>query len=141
VSLSRLNFLFDARGFGDLVLLAGDGTTVLDKYVARTGSISKGDALINPLPIDIYVIPEKTLPTNEAGMWIGDASQGWKARLWRQQPNGTRIATHLLIHPDGGMPGTLGCIGIQGSNAISLRHELDKLINMQGYIPMTVGKK
>jgi hypothetical protein len=140
MALSRLNFLFDSHGFGDLLLLAGDGVSVLDRYVARTGSIDIMGKLINPMPIDIYRIQEHTEPTSEDGMWILDKAQGWKARLFVLSA-GKWEGTHLLVHPDGGRPGTLGCIGLQGTNGLSLRHEIDALIDAQKYIPMTVGHK
>ena len=136
----RFSFYYDLYGNGDLILLSDNGLTILDQYTCRTGSRDRNGLLINPLPIAVYRIPNKTESTQEEGCYIGDPLMGWKARLWLYAEN-VWTSTHLLIHPDGGKPGTLGCIGIQGTNAIGLRHEIDNLVNVQKYIPMTVGRK
>ena len=140
MDLSRLQFLFNARGFGELLLLGPSGNTV-DRYISRTGSIDQNDQLVNALPVDIYRIQTHTETTTESSMWILDSTQGWKARMWKYE-NGVWVYTHLCIHPDGGKrpgDGTMGCIGLQGVNALSLRREIDNLIDSQKYIPMTVG--
>jgi hypothetical protein len=137
MNLSSLSFLYDPQGFGDLVLHVGD--RIADRLKCRTGSRDADGALVHALPIGNYALTDRSVATTEDGMYIGDAAQGWKIRLWLAHSDGTFEFTHFLIHPDGGLPGSLGCVGIQGSNAISFRHELDAAVRAQGVVQVTVG--
>jgi hypothetical protein len=137
--LSSLSFLYDSRGFGDLIL--SNGVTTADRYVCRTGSIDKSGKLINSMPIGNYAIKNITVSTPEEGMWIDTPENGWKAILWLVNDYGEMQATKLRIHPDGGLGGTLGCIGIQGTNAPALRKEIDAIIEEQEILAVTVGLK
>ncbi len=73
-----------------------------NSWPASSGPWGKGR-----LPDGIYLI-ERPVLTREKGM-IDNNDLGWKARLVPQFKT-ERFA--LLIHPDGGVAGTMGCIGI-----------------------------
>ncbi len=137
----RLEFNYNDRGFGDLRLL--DGDTLIDDYLCRTGSIDTEGKLKNALRTGEYMIVEPSVDTDEFGMYIHEGN-GWKIRLYRVLKDGGAKRTSLLIHPDGGKTagnGTRGCIGIQGTDAISFRHELDKAMEFYGKLPVKIGRR
>jgi hypothetical protein len=136
--MMRLEFFYNVRGFGELRLMEGD--MMIDSYLCRTGSIGHDGKLKNGLPVGDYVIIEPSVNTDELGMYIHKGA-GWKIRLYRVQKDGQLKRTRLLVHPDGNKPGTLGCIGIQGTDAISFRHELDGALKMFGRIPVIVKQE
>jgi len=132
----RLEFEYNARGFGNLRLL--DGDRVVDDLMCRTGSIDKSGQLVNPIGPDTWYILSESVDTNEIGMYIHEG-EGWKIRLYRRDVlSGEFQYTHYLIHPDGGLPGSKGCIVIQGSDALSFRHELDAAVRDYARIPVIV---
>lgn len=137
MDLSSLSFLYDEHGFGELVLCRG--FVVKDRLICRTGSRDESGALVNALPYGEYSLQDKSEDTTEIGMWIINPKSGWKIRLYKIMEDGGAQFTHYLIHPDGGLPGTRGCIGIQGCNAGSFRVELDTIIQEKGNILLTVG--
>jgi hypothetical protein len=65
---------------------------------------------------------------------------GWKVRLYKVV-DGEPVFTHYLIHPDGGLPGSKGCIVIQGTDAESFRVEIDKAIVKCGRVPVEVRRE
>lgn len=135
----KLEFFYNARGFGDLRLM-GETQYPVDSYSCRTGSIDKDLKLKNALPAGKYEIIEPSVKTDEIGMYIHNG-RGWKIRLYRVKKNGELKYTHYLIHPDGNKPGTGGCIGIQGTDAPALREELDRVLTQQGKIPVTIKRE
>jgi hypothetical protein len=135
--MKRLEFQYDARGRGDLTLYKDDKP--IDRYHCRTGSINKHGALVNALKIGDYWLTDASVDTAETAMSIAPGMNGWKIRLWLKDEKGKLVFTHLLIHPDGGAGGTLGCIGIEGTNAVSFRHELDAAVKEQGRVLVKVG--
>jgi len=135
--MKRLKFFYDSRGRGELELYKDD--KVIDRYHCRTGSIDKNGKLVNALPITTYCLSDKSIDTTEEAMSVVAGIAGWKIRLWRVSKGGQLEFTHLLIHPDGGKGGTLGCIGIEGTNAVSFRHELDAAVKEQERVPVEVG--
>ena len=112
---------------------------LLDSYLCRTGSVGTDGRLKNAITIGDYAIIKKSVFTDEVGMYIHSGG-GWKMRLYRVN-DGKCEFTRLLIHPDGNKPGTLGCLGIQGTDAPALRVELDKVLEEQGKIPVLVKRE
>lgn len=119
-------------GRGGLVLMCDD--KVVGTWLARTGSINIKGELVNALPIEIYILKTTHEDTTEPAMVID--GQAWKTRLYKADGS----FTHLLIHPDGGKGGTLGCIGIQ-SLSLELRDTLDKIIKEQKTVYLYTGTK
>lgn len=137
--MKQLQFLYDYRGFGDLQLL-DDDMVVIDDYESRTGSRDRAGKLRNAIdPNHEWAIIEPSADTVEDGMWVRSSENGWKIRLFRKGNAGWEY-THYLIHPDGGKGGTLGCIGILGTDALSFRHELDDILKEQGIINVSIHK-
>jgi len=131
----RLEFTYDYRGFGDLVLYEDE--TRKDALLCRTGSVGHGGELKNAIPPGDWLILYKSVATEEPGMSVHTPKDGWKIRLYKKEG---RERTRYLIHPDGGLGGTLGCIGIQGTNAQGFRCEHDSLLGVQKEIPVEVKK-
>jgi hypothetical protein len=134
-----LEFKHDYRGFGDLVLRSDEH--MIDSYHCRSGSISRNGTLKNAIESGDWFLADLSVDTDEPGMSAISGMSGWKIRLWRIDESGQLVFTHYLIHPDGGKPGSLGCIVIQGSNALSFRHELDNAVREQGRVAVKVGVK
>ena len=132
-----LKFEYDYRGFGDLILANGGDT--VDNLLCRTGSIRTDGALQNAIKPGTWYLKDLPVDTSEPGMSVHVATDGWKCRLFRKKGNGYE-RTRYLIHPDGGLPGTLGCIGIQGTNAQSFRFELDNAIKEMKIVPVEIKK-
>jgi len=124
----RITFDYNAKGFGDLVLRYKDD--ILGVWFARTGSIAKKGSgfylknAIDPKTWYLCRTPEVPHHTEEHRMFIKDMpGHAWKWRLWRYPvPQDHEITSGYLIHPDGGVPGTLGCIGIQKDNGMGIYH-------------------
>jgi hypothetical protein len=118
-------FSYDRRGFGDLTLMRVEHQDVIEsstelwRGAARTGSIDKTGKLVNALPVENWMGMEPPVKTTERAMWIDKPENGWKYRLYRNV-KGVWTWTRYLIHPDGNLPGTEGCIGILGQNALEL---------------------
>lgn len=131
----RLQFHYDARGYGILRLIDG---CVGWEGCSRTGSIDKTGALVNAIPSGEWLIRARTAQTTEAAMWITDPARGWKVRLHRKAGEDWK-STSFLIHPDGGKPGTAGCIGIQESDAPELRDMIDHVLTQQATISVYIS--
>ena len=87
---------------GDLVFV-NDGVDILS-FPANSGGWGKG-----PLPYGVYdcAVP-RALPSSAPSGFMGDKFK-WIMGI------SPKFKTHrfdLAIHPDGGYPGTLGCVGI-----------------------------
>jgi len=80
----------------------------------------------NPLPIGWYYLTgEETPAASESNSMTDTCGNKYKFRLHPQFPTSS---TGLLIHPDGGEPGTEGCIGVQGCTK-SLRDFINFYLN------------
>lgn len=129
----RLDYEYNRRGFGELRLM--DSDSVVDQYTARTGSIRRDGKLVNAIPPDTWEILEMPVATTEVGMWIAGPHHGWKVRLYRHGKY-----TRYLIHPDGGLPGSKGCIAIQGTDAVGFCLELADVVGRQSKISVNITK-
>ena len=128
-----LEFQPDARGFGRLVM--HNDSLMIHDYPARTGYISARGSLINAISSGVWTGRTPPVMTIERAMWIAGPDHGWKYRLW--DPRGRW--THFLIHPDGNLPGSDGCIVIQGTDAPELFQTLTKIYTLQKIIPVFIG--
>lgn len=127
-----MTFHYSRRGIGDLQLRKSGE---IDRYwTARTGSINASGELINAIEPGVWKILEMTTYTDEAAMIVDGI--GWKARLYT--PDGEY--SHYLIHPDGGKPGTAGCIGLIGTNAMPLKELIDCILITQPQILVDVAR-
>lgn len=131
----HMDFIYDRRGFGMLRLHDGG---VEWEGMARTGSIDRTGRLVNALEPGEWLIRARTVPTRESAMWVVDPERGWKVRLHTLVNETHWTATGYLIHPDGGLPGTKGCIGLQGTDAPELRDKLDEILQHQATISVYV---
>lgn len=128
----RIEFHYNYRGYGVLRLCNG---SVQWEGLARTGSINDHGELVNALECREWLIRARPVHTREMAMWVDAPDNGWKVRLYK----GTR-PTSYLIHPDGGKGGTLGCIGIQGTDALELRDMIDSVLDQQATISVFVTR-
>ena len=128
--MHSLNFKYNHYGHGHLELLQ-DGE-VLRYWEARTGSIKPNGELVNAIPVGVWTGIEQPVDTAESAMVVQGI--GWKFRLWT--PEGKW--SHYLIHPDGGLPGSAGCIVLVGTVGIPLRERLKAIIKEQKSINVTV---
>lgn len=131
-----LTFSYNREGRGYLRLLNGD---VVDlQHYCRTGSINTAGKLVNALRPDVWYIIDAPVSTTEPPMVITKGN-GWKIRLWLRLGSSTRYErTRYLIHPDGNLPGTEGCIGCIKTDALDLRKALERIQKEQRVIPVTV---
>lgn len=127
-----LKFDYDRRGHGDLVLLKDNEP--VRSWPCRTGSISPKLKLVNAIDPTEWQILAPSEWTTESAMCID--GKGWKIRLWTADGH----YTHYLIHPDGGLGGTKGCLGIIGTLAIPLKELLDEALTKQHNIPVHISK-
>jgi hypothetical protein len=85
------------------------------------------------LPPGTYTVTNGRLRSDNSTMMVGgfgysfDLSDAFDPRVRAQR-------TLLRIHPDGGGPGTIGCIGIQGDRAVQEKfyQDLKNLLNANG---------
>jgi hypothetical protein len=75
-----------------------------------------------------------TEATKEEAMFIPPSKIGWKCRLY----NDKKEYTHYLIHPDGGKPGSMGCI-VLPDMAANLQTILEKLMSVYSEIKVCVA--
>jgi len=125
ISRFRLSFEYNVEGFGDLILYYNND--VMGVWLTRTGSRDSRGILQNAIePAVWYIVsdPENPVPSEYDRMFVsGQQGIGWKWRLWPYPVHRDHDPiSHFLIHPDGNLPGTLGCLGIQNSNAMGLYH-------------------
>jgi len=131
----QINFEYNEKGFGNLELCSGG--TVEISYRSRTGSIGSDGKLKNAMPAGEHWIRTESVDTVEIGMVI-TPGKGWKIRLWQKLSDTKYGYRGLLIHPDGNLPGTLGCIGIIKKDALDLRKRLDEIL-LNGKISIIVS--
>lgn len=128
-----LKFDYDRKGRGDLVLLKDN--ELIRSWPCRTGSINQKLELVNALEPTEWQILAPSEWTTESAMCVD--GKGWKIRLYTADGR----FTHYLLHPDGGLGGTKGCIGIIGTVAIPLKELLDEILLSQISIKVSVTKK
>ncbi|MEJ2392880.1 MAG: RHS repeat-associated core domain-containing protein [Gammaproteobacteria bacterium] len=102
-----------------------------NSWHAVSGPYHKG-----PLPTGWYYMTgeEKPVPSEKDSM-TDTCGASYKFRL---HPQFKTDRSGLLIHPDGGVPGTSGCIGAKGCTK-SLRDFIDKMINRPAFGRGAVG--
>jgi hypothetical protein len=132
----RIEFNMDGRGFGLLRLFNGD--IIEQEYNARSGSIDNSGRLCNAIQPYPWAIIEPPVATDEQGMVITSGS-GWKVRLWLAD-SGAWMRTHTLLHPDGGLGGTAGCIGLIRNDGTVLKDTLARILKEQSEIFVTINK-
>jgi hypothetical protein len=121
-----VEFQYNSTGRGDLTLR--EGNLVALSLPSRTGSIDVDGDLINPIKSGIWSIRDKSVYTTESGMsWNG--LPGRKIRLYTPKGNWS----HYLIHPDGGMPGSLGCV-VFSDEGTNFFNDIDKILDRQKII-------
>jgi len=99
-------------------------------WPARSGPYGQG-----PLPQGWYhVRPEQTPVPSEKESMTDTCDNAYKFRL---NPQFETNRSGLLIHPDGGVPGTAGCIGAQGCTS-SLRQFLNSVLPGGGGLNLKV---
>lgn len=128
----KLTFPYNEKGHGDLSIIQYG--TVVRSWTARTGSINGAGELINAIEPGTWSIKDPPVTTNEKAMLIEGI--GWKARLYT--PSG--CFSHYLIHPDGGLPGSLGCIAIIGTPAVPLLERIAQYLREQETIPVEITR-
>jgi hypothetical protein len=87
-------------------------------WVARSGPFGNG-----ALPSGTYTIGSTSAIDSGPGnaSFRDPAGNAWWTPL---TPNFATTRTSIGIHPDGGTPGTEGCIGVRGNNTTSARRAL-----------------
>jgi hypothetical protein len=135
--MKHLEFRFDNRGYGQTVIWYDEKQ--VDSIDCRSGSINKQGVLHDCIDAGEYWLVDDSVDTEEENMSAVSGALGWKKRLWLKKPDGAFEFTHLLFHPI--MHGTLGCIGIIGTNALWFRIALDELTSQQGPTLVKVGAK
>ncbi len=92
---------------------------------STTWPARSGSSHLQPLPQGwYYVNPEQTPVREEKTSMTDTCGNAYKFRLL---PQFETNRSGLLIHPDGGKPGTAGCIGAQGCTS-SLRQFLESVL-------------
>lgn len=92
---------------------------------STTWPARSGSSHLQPLPQGWYhVKPEQTPVPQEKASMTDTCGNAYKFRL---SPQFETNRSGLLIHPDGGKPGTAGCIGAQGCTS-SLRQFLESVL-------------
>jgi hypothetical protein len=105
---STLRFVYDKLGYGSLVLTRDN--EVLGQWEARSGYLdTEGNLQRCILPGTWYIL-FRPVWTNEEPM-CRTPGLGWKVQLWQAAEDLRRFDYNgFLIHPDGGKPGSFGCI-------------------------------
>jgi hypothetical protein len=110
--------------------------TVVCESAARTGSVDASGELVKWIHPGEWWILQPSQDTKENAMVIGNI--GWKIRLWEKEGPRYRF-THYLIHPDGGLPGSLGCI-VTPTLCLELRETIDTILkDHQNKIPLIIN--
>jgi hypothetical protein len=116
-------FAYGSRGYGELILR--DKGNMIYQWWARSGSTNQAGQLVNVIsPQEWYLCsgPETPVASEAWVMTVhGKLGSPWKQRLWPIPTySGHEPISRFLIHPDGGKPGTAGCIGLQNTNGMEL---------------------
>lgn len=121
------SFHYDKRGYGYLEMIntLHHGEVIVQRWYARSGSCNVLGQLVNSIPVgEWYMVSKPQIPviSEMHKMKVeGKPGIGWKQRLWPiPVPSDHDPISHYLIHPDGNKPGTMGCIGLQNTNAKEL---------------------
>jgi len=123
----------------DQAKASADGVLTVN---GKAYSFRSGGGGYGYLPPGTYTVTNGRLRNDVSSMVVDgygysfDLSDSYDSRV-------DRTRTLLRIHPDGGNPGTLGCIGIQGNRSIqeSFYKDLNEAINKNGgKYTITVGK-
>lgn len=102
-------------------LASGTITVNGHTYSFKSGGAGKGN-----LPKGTYdVTAHRNSRTDKKSMMVGGVGYSF-ALSDKYDPRVGATRSELRIHPDGGRPGTIGCIGIQG-NASTQQHFRDDL--------------
>ena len=105
-------------------------------YQYRSGGYARGS-----LPTGDYTVTPHMWSRNTRGMTVGGVGYSFALNdKYDPRVGGTRSA--LRIHPDGGGPGTAGCIGIVGDAATQRRFREDMRAELQrngGRVRLRVG--
>ena len=126
-------FNFNERGRGNIVLYGSCDEVMVEE--ARSGSVDSLGRLKNVIAKGKWIIKKKHEVTSEKGMIIkGGSKVSWKTRLYNKNAD----FTHYLIHPDGNLPGSLGCI-VTPDMALELRDEINELLDIVDEIPVYVN--
>jgi hypothetical protein len=90
--------------YGDFYIISGD--KLLDKFAAQSGGYGKGELPTGEYMIDWFITPEDmaTRKTKDAYTLF---NFGW---AFNMKPLFSTDRTELMLHPDGNVPGSLGCI-------------------------------
>ena len=131
-----LTFVYDERGFGQLQL-HNDSLIPLE-YRCRTGSINRDGELVRAIEPGPWWVVGNPAWTTEEAMTI-TPGKGWKVRMYREI-DGSMIYHGFLIHPDGNVPGTLGCLGIQNDDALILKERIEQILKRQNKIQVVVTR-
>lgn len=136
-----IKFEYDKFGFGDLIIY-GESDSLILSVGARTGSLDSNRALINAIPLGDWYIVDDPVDTDEKAMLV-NGKTGKKVRLYRKDDNSNGfIYTHYLIHYDGNLPGSAGCIVIIDSRDYhAFFTELIEAKRIDGTIKLIVTKK
>lgn len=103
---------------------------------ARSGSIDRDGKLQNVIKSGKWLVKTPHEKTDEKGMKIKPDDYGWKTRLYTDKGE----YTHYLIHPDGNLPGSLGCI-VTPDMAYDVRDIIDKILEKVDEIPVYINVK
>jgi hypothetical protein len=105
---STLQFIYDKRGYGSLVLEHADGT--MNQWKARSGYVDTEGNLQHCIEPGTWYVLFRPVWTPEEAM-ARTPGLGWKVQLWRDTGDLRQYTYNgFLIHPDGGKPGSVGCI-------------------------------
>lgn len=83
------------------------------KYEVITGGYGRGAIPDGLYEIEVYRAAEGNRQTMQPGFVNPTTGQGWFLPL-KPQFNTSRYG--FGIHPDGNLPGTMGCLGLQGDD-------------------------
>ena len=127
-----LTFHYNDLGRGNIVLYKNCDEVMVKP--ARSGSIDGYGKLRNVIPAGKWIIKTKHEFTSEKGMCPKGITKSWKTRLYNKHGD----FTHYLIHPDGNLPGSLGCI-VTPDMAYDLRDIIDEILEEVNEIPVYVN--
>jgi len=128
-----LEFCYNSLGRGPLTLW--EDASVVERLRCRTGSINSCGELVNAIQPGVWTGRERPVETDEKAMYIIEGN-GWKWRLWK--PNGEW--SHYLVHPDGHLPGSDGCLAIQDTDALGFKEMLHETMHIQAIVPVFIYK-
>lgn len=105
----QLTFVKTSKGVGTRVF--GKLKWFFDEYEVVTGGYGKGAIPDGHYSIEVYNAVEGDKSTMKSGFVNPITGRGWFLPL---TPKFTTSRHGFGIHPDGNLPGTKGCVGLQG---------------------------